>query len=58
MVVKGLQGWVAYVKVKLIVQTVLDLFAGLPGDVVAVALRCDARACGCHVAAAGGTILR
>ena len=57
LVVVVLQGWVAFVKVRLIVQTVLDLFAGLPGDAVVVALRCVARACGCHVAAAGGATL-
>ena len=31
---------------------------GLPGDVVEWVLRCVARTCGCHIAVAGGTILR
>ena len=45
-------------RLRLIIQTVLDLFAGLPGDVAGVVLRCAARTCGRHVAAAGGTICR
>ena len=44
-------------RLRLIIQTVLDLFAGLPGDVAGVVLRCVANPCGRHDAAAGGTIL-
>ena len=44
-------------KLCLIVQIVLDRFAGLAGDVVVAVLRYAARACGCHVAELGGTSL-
>ena len=42
---------------RLIAQIVLDLFAGLAGEFAAAALRCEARACGCHVAELGGISL-